>query len=51
MTVVTSEMTSRALTFFAVLVHDPHTELGYSVGHWVGDVLTMETPRMMATVE
>ncbi len=24
----------------------PHTDLGYSVGYWVGDVLTIETTRM-----
>ena len=25
----------------------PHPELGYSVGHWAGDVLTIETTHMM----
>ena len=25
----------------------PHTGLGYSVGHWVGDVLTIETTQML----
>jgi len=28
----------------------PHTELGYSVGHWEGDVLSIETTHMMADV-
>ncbi len=28
----------------------PHTELGYSVGHWAGDVLTIETTHMTADV-
>ena len=28
----------------------PHTELGYSVGRWVGDVLTIETTHMTSDV-
>jgi len=28
----------------------PNTELGYSVGHWVGDVLTIETTHLMGGI-
>ena len=31
-------------------VDQPHTELGYSVAYWVGDVLTVETTHMMGGV-
>ncbi len=34
----------------ALPADQPHTELGYSVGHWVGGVLTIETTHLMGGI-